>query len=1298
MKFSTTHTTRSLGVALALVLTSGAAVAGLTGLAQVPLLSIENTGTVKPNLMVVYDNSGSMAFTVTPDYVDDGPSCRSRESMNAGATMACAVGHPPYHSADFNKQYYNPAIVYSPPVLATGGFYPNITSFDAVKNDAYDINTTPLRGSGTTINLVTDFPDLAWCKNSTTCARNTATTGYKYPDAVNYNLYITKTKTVSDVSNVNGAPYYYTIGITEYCKTANLTDCKTTAIGAAVPASYPYPAKVRWCKKKDLATCQAKYIQSSTVGGVTDVGFTYPRFGDPAVVAANFVRTDIVSTRTTYPKVKARIDCVASAGSCSYAEEMTNFANWYTYYRTRNQAMKTAVGLSFNPVSGNYNAGLVGLAQAAAIDNKDAVLFDRPLPFTGKARIDWYNNLYGMVPGGATPLRLALHAVGRMFASQKPFDTGTAAVQFPCQQNFTFLTTDGLWNGPVVGAVANNDNKENASRFCTKAKGCVDPRAQTDASLADIALYWYNGGSSTTSVSLRPDLEDMSKEGLVKGPKGDNQRLHMNTYTLGLGVDGLMNYEPNYDTAPVAGGDFSNVVNGVTSGCPWNNNGAYTWPDAQTEKVEGSDTIQSRVDDLWHTAINGRGKYFSAADPTEVIAGLKTALSFIDSQVGAASSAATSTPNITLSDNDIFSNTFTTVQWSGELTNKKINVVTGAVGKDIEWSTSKTLGARVSASSDTRIIKMLDVSTKTLKDFTFANLPAADKLWFQNQCSILAQCTKMSDADKAIVNQGATIVNWLRGQTQYADNVRLRAYGIGTYGLPLVLGDIASSKPAYVRVPSKNYAIAGYADFVIDNTLTATNPKRKAAVYVAANDGMLHAFDAATGAENWAYVPRITMKKLAFQASTDYGTNHQYTTDGSPEVADVQINGVWKSVLVAGLNAGGRGYYALDVTDPANPKPLWETCADSAVCADDNLEPELGLTFGNPQMGLWKDAVGTSKWVAFVASGYNNVPNVDGVKAGSGKGWLMILDIATGKVLEKVATPVQDGVDPLTTPSGLARITGISLDPATDPKITYIYGGDNLGQMWRFDLTKGGKPTVTSMGNAGVKQPITTRPDVTMCKVETIAADKTVTSSNKVVVVFPTGRLLDVADVSNKDTQSLYVMRDSATNITDTWRGTSMAKRPVTKVTSATAPDSYTVSGTTVDLSTQIGWYTDLDQNKGERVTVDPKIVTGSLNVVSNVPDASAACTVGGKSVLYQFDICSGTGALNTSEGGGGANNVVGSTLSSSSAAVGFIVVSLPNGAKKIIATLADGTQLVVPAGDLKDPVTRRAGWRRIKN
>jgi Tfp pilus tip-associated adhesin PilY1 len=92
---------------------------------------------------------------------------------------------------------------------------------------------------------------------------------------------------------------------------------------------------------------------------------------------------------------------------------------------------------------------------------------------------------------------------------------------------------------------------------------------------------------------------------------------------------------------------------------------------------DGGAAYQSRVDDLWHAAINGRGKYFSASDPTEVVDGLGKALSAIQTRNGAASAAATSTPNITTLDNDVFSSTFTTVKWFGELSDRKISAADG---------------------------------------------------------------------------------------------------------------------------------------------------------------------------------------------------------------------------------------------------------------------------------------------------------------------------------------------------------------------------------------------------------------------------------------------------------------------------------------------------------------------------------------------------------------------------------------------------------------------------------------------
>jgi type IV pilus assembly protein PilY1 len=1071
------------------------------------------------------------------------------------------------------------------------------------------------------------------------------------------------------------------------------------------PVCASQPANVV-CVVDSAATGGGQTISMGTLSANSGISFSTTASSTPTVVyeavptrttpfgagAAVFVRTDIVPTVTSYPKAATRTDCAGS--SCTYDEEMTNFANWYAYYKTRNQMMKTAVGQAFQPLTSAYNVGIVSLSTAAAEGTMTP-----PKEFSGTNRSDWYAALYGMNGSQSTPLRQALHAIGKMYANQKPYvaASGKEVVQYPCQQNFTFITTDGYWNGGAAATVTNNDNVENPKRFCTRGTGCYDPSVQSYNSLADVALYWYNGGSNDTLGSLRTSLEDWTQPGLVPAQDGENSRLHMNTYTLGLGVDGIMNYEDKYDSAPKPGGDFYNLITGVKTGCPWNGNGAYVWPDPKTGDSSGSAAYQSRVDDLWHAAINGHGKYFSASDPTQVVQGLSSALSNIRMRVGAAAAAATSTPNISQQDNDIFMDTFTTVKWYGELTDRKLDPVTGDVGTTAVWNSSNTVGAKVADSSDTRKLWMLDTSTGGLKEFryeavgSYPGMNATEKAWFDNKCSALAQCASLSPADRATVNTGKNIVNWLRGQQQYADGTMMRAYartkdnapGLNTT-LPIVLGDIASSKPAYMREPRKGYTAAGYADYKV------AKAKRAATVFVAANDGMLHAFDAQTGEELWGYAPRITMKKLYMQASTTYGTNHQFTTDGSPEVADVNYGGAWHTVLVAGLNAGGRGYYALDVTDPANPKALWELCADPAVCSGKNYDADIGLSFGNPQMGTWKDASGTERWVAFLTSGYNNVPGIDGVNSGSGKGYLYVVDIATGEVLAKSSTGAGDSA----TPSGFARITAVSLNPVTDPKITYVYGGDNLGKMWRFDFTAPGNPQVLLMGDAGTAQPVTSRPEVTMCRVNATSGTGGTTPGAATMVIYGTGRLLDLGDIGNVDTQSVYVLKDSGTGIAPTqWRNaTSMPRQRLAKVDTGST-NLYTISGPAIDLSSQAGWYFDLDQNKGERVNLDPKVVSGTLNVVSNLPTSSSDCSVGGTSNLYQLNVCTAAPVVIDSSQGATA----GRTLSNNAAAVGFIIVQLPDGRKRLIATTADGGTVGGPEPAAEGEEAHRAGWRRVR-
>jgi len=512
--------------------------------------------------------------------------------------------------------------------------------------------------------------------------------------------------------------------------------------------------------------------------------------------------------------------------------------------------------------------------------------------------------------------------------------------------------------------------------------------------------------------------------------------------------------------------------------------------------------------------------------------------------------------------------------------------------------------------------------------------------------------------------------------------------------LPVVLGDIASSKPAYLRGARKSYTSEDYAAYA------TAQAARERTVFIAANDGMLHAFNATKGTEEWAYMPRITMKKLHVQASLSYATEHQFTTDGSPELADVQIDGKWRTILVAGLNSGGRGYYALDVTDPSAPKPLWEICADSAICEGALHQPELGFSYGNPQFGTIKDSSGAQRWVVFLTSGYNNIPDADGVNAGSGKGFLMVVDVKTGaQVLNLGGSSVSSGgilttgAGSVDTPSGFAKITAITANPNTDPLVTYVYGGDNQGQMWRFDFT-GDSVQRVLMGSAGAGQPITTRPDVAMCQVNSTGAGADASPTRR-IVVFGTGRMLDYDDIKDTALQSVYVLNDTGVPVADTeWR-TSFAKRKLSETrvdnpatTENERSDEFTIGGDKVDFSKQGGWYVDLEHHKGERVNLDPKIVSGTLSVVTNLPASSTACQVGGTSYAYHVNVCTGTAI---------SNEVVGSLLSGDAAAVGFIIVRLPSGALKMITTDAKGNTHTTEVAEAESQDARRTGWRRVR-
>jgi type IV pilus assembly protein PilY1 len=560
----------------------------------------------------------------------------------------------------------------------------------------------------------------------------------------------------------------------------------------------------------------------------------------------------------------------------------------------------------------------------------------------------------------------------------------------------------------------------------------------------------------------------------------------------------------------------------------------------------------------------------------------------------------------------------------------------------------------------------------------------------------------LSAGDQALA-AGANLVNYIRGdrtnEGALADNTKYYRQRLH------LLGDIVNSESAYVKGGMAFFGDPGYGTFKTSAAVTS----RKGIVYVGANDGMLHAFRAADdtstttvdegGQEEWAYIPGAVMPNLHTLADKGYGINplHQYYVDGTPVTSDICISAcgsetlaVWKTILVGSLNRGGRGYFALDITDPNNPQGLWEF-----------TNANMGYSYGNPKIAKMKDG----RWVVLVTSGYNNAP--PDAPSGDGKGHLYVLEAYTGTVITDIST----GAGSLASPSGLARIDAALSEPGIDATVLVVYGGDLEGNLWRFDIN--GTDTqvparwpdigaagidaqllATLRGPTGNVQPITSKPLLTL-------------AGNNLVVIIGTGRYLGSSDLVDASQQSLYAIKDpfptGTTPSVAIWgnprtEGTFVQQIQTTGTCPAgsaadicSAGQSVVIStNKPVEFSTDGGWYFDF-AHSGERVNTDPDISEGSIVLTANIPNSSS-CTVGGESYFYTINYLTG-GSLTTS---GVIGRKFGNELASNPK-----VIHLPNGeTKTCVQGSAGGDPLCLATKTLSGGATignaRRISWREL--
>lgn len=610
--------------------------------------------------------------------------------------------------------------------------------------------------------------------------------------------------------------------------------------------------------------------------------------------------------------------------------------------------------------------------------------------------------------------------------------------------------------------------------------------------------------------------------------------------------------------------------------------GWATWPDLLSSDHHISDSNSDRALDLWHSAINGRGRFYAVTEPDDLAKAFSEIIGKISEESAPlpdeiAGGGSTSGYNVSQSNAGIFASIYSPKRgWSGSITATRAvepeeyacpteadpdlkcirfpDVITGWQGK----STADRLDEAWPADSavDTRLIFSWSDNINGGIPFKWSS-SAAIGYSTEQKLALLGVASGDTTLDP-LKTQGINIVNYIRGDRRLEGTTPDKPLRV-RYSRQ---GDVVNSEIWYTGRPSSNYAM-GYSTFV------AAQKNRTPILYVGGNDGMLHGFSATDGKELIAYVPRGVVSGLKDLTDKDY--QHRYYVDGSPMTGDIKDGTTWKTLLVGALGAGGKGYFVLDVTNPA---AFGTTAAADLVVLDrtrdkGEVAPDCSVLSGAAQAAC-NTAVDENKDIGnIVAKPGRNPANLQETtqitRMNNGR-WAVVMGNGYNSTNQRPVLLVQylDGTDKklmriqattAATGTGNANDNGLGspvlVDLNGDGKTDVVYAGDNLGNLWKFDLTStdetqwavafgNNKPLFTARGPAALAsttrdqvQPITAPPIVR-------ANDRTMTvgtgSNAKTVpvggmmIAFGTGRNLTANDRRTDITQpvqTLYSVLDN---------------------------------------------------------------------------------------------------------------------------------------------------------------------------
>jgi type IV pilus assembly protein PilY1 len=896
------------------------------------------------------------------------------------------------------------------------------------------------------------------------------------------------------------------------------------------------------------------------------------------------------------------------------AAQRPAYLRWYAFYRDRTRAMKASVMNTFHSQKipdGKMRLAWQGIWTSCASGFPTAGCNNAMWPLSDSEggrthRTNFYNWVRSVPAPGGTPLRAAYERVGQYLMTtglNSPWAHLPGQTQLPevsCRRSFQLMFTDGGWNG--AGPNNERDNVNTALPDGTSYTPRGPYAGSWSGTLADVAFrYWAtdlqtgaNFGNDVVPVMRVPGNQTFAGTSVTPYWNPNNNPAtwqHLTTFAIAFGEAANIT-NPQWGGSTTAGTQFAELVAGTRQ-----------WP---------STGGQAAPADLWHAAVNSRGAMYLATDQASLDAAFTEVMGEIAAQTiasgGAASSYSVQDPAQGPGFRVVRAGFQSSPNLRGTLGGFSLNS-SGVLRATPDWEANTTLA---SVAHGNRIVLT-------------ASGPTAGAAFRWNSLSTWQKGELNKPPSGTADTQGTARVDYLRGDSS-SEATNLNPSAPFRWRQGGLLGTIANAEPKVVAVPRAGYTFSDYPAF------RTANLARTSVAYVGTNDGMLHGFNTADGAPVLSYVPRGVYPFLSTYA--DKAHVHRMYVDGPIITADWHHANTWRTLLIGALGAGGRGFFVLDVTNPA---AFTEANAGSLARFDYTAPPA-----GHPSIDAFIAESGSDGMMGELATDLGHIMadpardsflgrNLQVARMKNGK-WALLLGNGVNSVNERAVLYVfyldGSGFKKLVTSNTTGQSNGLStplpVDMDNDGLVDYAYAGDLLGKMWKFDLSSSDDAQwkVAQVSNVNTPLIETGRP---ITSAPAVASHP----SGGLLVTFGTGRLMTDADRSASASEHLYGVWDKPgtfvkAELTDLVSRT-LAAETATVEGGNIATRVLATSSAAVDYSAKRGWRITLGLSR-ERVIYNP-IVQGRIAYFStHIPSvAASACSVqdsGGS--LLTFDVING--------------------------------------------------------------------------